>query len=259
MTLIVTLKCMDGVVVASDGQATGFSSGGPIRQKCKKIFELPGKVLMAASGTIGVIQRCREEIAKISRNISDYGLSGVVEERRGEKVEYITLRDKIKRLIFLINKDEKERHKAFYGEEKGATLADVIIVFYDKDRRRFRAWHVAPDGGDEFLDELGYGCSGIGDTFGYAFLKNFYSEDLTVKIGAVVAYRVIKEAIEIGAYGLGEPIDVWVMEKGEEENEEKIEVRQLSLEELNGLSDTCSMWVEAEKEVFRKKIRNESS
>ena len=250
MTLIVALRCRDGVVLASDGQATGFSSGGPIKQKCKKIFKLPGNVLIAASGTIGVIQRCRESIEMYSQAISGYGLNHVIEEEDGEK---ITLRDQIKKLVFSINKDEKERHKAFYGDERGAPLADIIIAFYDKNREEFRIWHVAPDGGDEFLDELGYGCSGIGDTFGHAFLKNFYSEDLDVRIGSVIAFRVINEAIEIGAYGLGEPIDVWIMERVEKD----IKVKQLSSEELNALSDVCRVWVEAEKEVFRKNIKNE--
>jgi len=255
MTLIVALKCKNGVILASDGQATGFSSGGPIKQKCRKVFELPGKVLIAASGTVGVIQRCRESIAMYSQDISNYGLNHIIEERIGEKVEYVALQDKIKYLVGYINIGEKERHKAFYGDEKGAPLADIIIVFYDRSQHKFRIWHVAPDGGDELLDELGYGCSGIGDTFGYAFLKNFYSEDLDVKIGALVAYRVIKEAIEIGAYGLGEPIDIWLMEIGGEGN---IKIKQFSPEELSALSDTCSMWVEAEREVFRRNIKGES-
>ena len=70
MTLIVALKCKNGVILASDGQATGFSSGGPIKQKCRKVFELPGKVLIAASGTVGVIQRCRDSIAEYSQKLS---------------------------------------------------------------------------------------------------------------------------------------------------------------------------------------------
>jgi len=171
MTLIVALKCRDGVVIASDGQATCFSSGGPVRQRCRKIFELPGKVLLGASGTIGVIQRCRDSIKGYSDRLSR-GLDELIEERRGERVEYVTLRDKIKKLVFFINKDERERHKAFHEKESGAPLADLLLVFYAENEERFRIWHIAPDGSDEFLDELGYGCSGIGDTFAYAFLKD---------------------------------------------------------------------------------------
>jgi len=251
VTLIIALKCTNGVILASDGQATSIASGGPIKQKCRKIFKLPGNVLLGASGTVGVIQRCRDNIAKYSEEISEYGLDYSTEERIEGHIKYITLRDKIKKLVFLINKGERERHKAFHGDERGAPLADIILVFYDKTQDKFRIWHVTPDGGDELLDELGYCCSGIGDTFGYAFLKNFYSEDLDIPTGTVIAYRVIREAIEIGAYGLGEPIDIWIIEK--EKNE--IKVKQLSTDELNALHDTCCMWREAEKEVFRKKVK----
>jgi len=41
MTLIIALKCRNGIVVASDGQATALSSGGPVRQKIQKIENLP--------------------------------------------------------------------------------------------------------------------------------------------------------------------------------------------------------------------------
>jgi len=254
MTLIIALKCKNGVILASDGQATGISSGGPIKQRCRKIFQLPGNALLGASGTVGVIQRCRDNIAMYSQDISEHGLDhtiGDIEERSDEKVKCVTLRDKIKGLVFFINKDEQERHKAFYGDERGAPLADIILVFYDKAQEKFRIWHVAPDGGDEFLDELGYGCSGIGDTFGYAFLKNFYSEDLDIQVGTVIAYRVIQEAIEIGAYGLGEPIDIWIIEKEGDD----IKVKSLSTDELSALHDTCCMWREVEKDVFKKKIK----
>jgi 20S proteasome alpha/beta subunit len=63
---------------------------------------------------------------------------------------------------------------------------------------KFRIWHVAPDGSEEFLDELGYGCTGIGDVFAYPLLKDYYNSDLGIEKGKLIAYRIIKDAIEIG-------------------------------------------------------------
>jgi len=245
MTLVIALECKDGIVMASDGQATAVSSGGPIRQKCEKISELHKGILLGASGTVGIIQRCRNEIKKFAKEIADHGLNfPLKEERPDSKIEEVIIRDKIRQIIFSINKFEKERHKEFYGREEGHPVADILIAFFDKKDEKFKIWHVGYDGGEELLDEFGYGCSGIGDTFAYAFLKNFYSENMTIETGKIVAYRVIKEAIEIGAYGLGDPISVWVITK------EKC--RQLGKEELTGLEHTYSIWKDLENRTFEK-------
>jgi len=251
MTLILALKCKDGVILASDGQATGISSGGPIRQRCKKIHKIAENVLLAASGSVGVIQRCRDAIRELARLIPKGGLDTPIpiKDKRSEgKMIDIFLRDKIRDVILRINKVEIERYKTFHGERKGPLpLADIILVFYDPKERRFRIWHVGPDGGEEFLDELGYGCSGIGDTFAHAYLKNFYDEGINVEMGKLIAYRVIKEAIEVGAYGLGEPIDIWVLK---EENG-KITTYELSEDELMGLEDSYHTWKEGERKIFK--------
>ena len=94
------------------------------------------------------------------------------------------------------------------------------------------------------LDEIGYGCSGSGDVFAHTLLKNYSVKDLDVEKGKIVAYRVIKEAIEIGAYGLGEPIDIWtITEKG---------CKRLTKEELMALDDAYNSWKEIEREIFEK-------
>jgi len=208
MTLIIAIKCKDGLIFASDGQATSFSSGGPIRQKYKKIYQLE-KLLVGASGTIGTIQRCRDCIERYAKTISDGSLNSLISDILPDgRVQNIPVRDKIRQLVFRINKDELERYKVFYGREEGAPLADILVALYDNEENTFRIWHVRPDGGEELLDELGYGCTGIGDIFAHAFLKDYYTSDLDVEKGKLVAYRVIKDAIEVGAFGLGEPIDI---------------------------------------------------
>ena len=56
---------------------------------------------------------------------------------------------------------------------------------------------------------------GNGDLFAYALLQKYQGRRLTLEKAAILAYKVIEEAIEVGAYGLGPPIDVWqVTEKG---------------------------------------------
>jgi 20S proteasome alpha/beta subunit len=249
MTLIIAIKCKDGLVFASDGQATSFSSGGPIRQKYKKIYQLGG-LLVGASGSVGTIQRCRDCIKRHSEIISKEGLNYIISDVLPDgKMRSIPVRDKIRQLIFEINKDELERHKAFHGKEEGAPVADILVALYDNEEETFRIWHVTPDGGEEFLDELGYGCTGIGDVFAYPLLKDYYTPDLDIEKGKIVAYRIIKDAVEIGAFGLGEPIDIWIMKRNTESK--KIEICNLKEEEVAALRDACTLWKDMENKIFK--------
>jgi len=247
MTLIIALRCTDGIVMASDGQATAMSSGGPVRQRIQKIFKLADNVLFGASGSIGIIQRCRDIIMKHSSELIR-GLSP-------------NTRDKIRDELLRILKGELERHKAFHGSTKGAQLADMLICtceFGSESVPIFRIWHICSDCSDELLDELGYGCSGIGDTFAYTLLSNYYSENIDIERGKVIAYRVIKDAINVGAYGLGEPIDIWVMKV----ERDCSRVNQLSDSEIMALNDAYMTWKEMERSVlkglFNKSDRSDS-
>jgi proteasome beta subunit len=51
--------------------------------------------------------------------------------------------------------------------------------------------------------------AGNGDLFAYALLQKYQGRSLTPEKAAILAYKVIEETIEVGAYGLGPPIDVW--------------------------------------------------
>lgn len=232
MTLVIALNCKDGIVMASDGQATGGSSGGPIRHRIQKIFKLTDNVIFGASGSVGTIQRSREIVQQFAQQLGTTGLDTGTKEQ-------------IRQQLFQIMKNELERHKSFHGKPEGAPLADTLICVRHQDSN-CRIWHIAPDCADEFLDELGYGCSGIGDTFAHTLLKIYYSSDLDTERGKLVAYRVIKEAIEIGAFGLGEPIDIWVMNKSDGK------IKQLTKEEIMALGDSHIAWRNMEREVFKK-------
>ena len=70
-----------------------------------------------------------------------------------------------------------------------------------------------------------------------------YCLDQTAEQGCLVAYRVLRDAIDIDAFGLGDPIDLWVAEQGD--------VRQKTQSEIFGLKDAYSAWIEAENQTFQ--------
>lgn len=231
MTLIISLACKDGVILASDGQATTFSTGGPIRRTISKIKHLGENKLWAASGTVGMIQKI------------ETAFNGFPKEILNAPLTEPQLRQAILKNAHTLRATELQRHRDLYGQGRDmeAEVADLIIV---ESQGSPRIWHINADCVDEFLEEFGYGTSGSGDIFAHTLLKNFKLKDLSVDQGCLIAYRVLRDAIDIGAFGLGEPIDIWVIDNNNG-------VKQKTQFEMFALRDSYASWMEAEEETFR--------
>lgn len=237
MTLIIVLNCKDGLVMASDGQATVGSSAGPVRQPIKKIERIGNKILVGGSGSVGIIQRYFDGLKEFSRNLLEQGLTP-------------GLRENIRQRIFNIMSNEVTRHLAFHRPLRDAQFphiptppfSDLIMAIFENENTK-KIWRIAPDGLDEFLEDIGYGCVGSGDIFAYTLLKNYNVKELDIEKGKLIAYRVIKEAIGVGAYGLGEPIDIWTVSKDG--------TKQVSEEEILALNTTYGVWLKMEQELFK--------
>lgn len=231
MTLIIGLACKDGVILASDGQATTSSTGGPIRMTMSKIKYLGNHKLWGASGSVGMIQKIESVFGNLPKEILNAPLSEP------------QLRQTIFQNAHTIRAQELERHRALYGSGRDAEagVADLLIIEYQGNPR---IWHITPDCADEFLEEFGYGTSGSGDIFAHTLLKNFKIKEFSLEQGALIAYRVLRDAIDIGAFGLGEPIDIWVIDKDG--------IRQKHENEMLALRDAYTTWIEAEEENFKR-------
>jgi len=237
MTLVVSLNCKDGLVMGSDGQATVGSSGGPIRQPIQKISPIGKKILVSGSGHVGIIQRYLDGINKFNRDLLQDRLTP-------------ELREKIRRTVFDIMQNEANRHIAFHKPLKDAgfphasipPFSELLFACLENNGDK-KIWRIGADGSDEFLEEVGYGCIGSGDIFAYTLLRNYEVKELDTEKGELIVYRVIKEAIKVGAYGLGEPIDVWRITKDG--------IDRLSDDEIMALDNTYGAWIKMEQELFK--------
>jgi proteasome beta subunit len=233
VTLVVALACQDGCVFASDGQATVYSSGGPIKQPIQKIKKLGDHTLWGASGSLGLIQRIGARLDSVPTEYKNAGLDNLVSDISG--------------IVYQLRGETLQRHRNLYGQERDHEAETVDLLLAEYRGGNSRILHVTRDGITEFLEEIGIGASGIGDTFAYTILKGFNVRQLTVDAGKVLAYRVIRDAIDVGAFGLGEPIDIWVItEQG---------AKQMSPEEMAAIRDTHKLWMEADAETFQQLFR----
>jgi hypothetical protein len=74
VTLIIGIKCKEGIVVASDGAATmGSFNQSTLIQPLKKLTIIDGKVIVGVSGSVGLGQKI---VASVDRTYKDNLLSG---------------------------------------------------------------------------------------------------------------------------------------------------------------------------------------
>jgi len=189
MTLILAIPCTDGILVASDGQVTA----GMVRSSGQKIFKLNDNCLWGASGEIALIQRVRERL----QGVNNAPLSQLRDQIAQIVQECIT---ELLRLDFRTQFCQKDPNSLLQ-------LHPGDFVFIEGSPQP-RILHVIANGTPEWITDRAF-ATGSGDLFAYALLQKYQGRPIELEKGAVLAYKVIEEAIAVGAYGLGPPIDLW--------------------------------------------------
>lgn len=228
MTLIIAIPAQDGIIFASDSQVTD----GAVRCTAKKIFTLNDHALWAASGELALIQRVAERIEAFPN--------------RGQSL--IDIRDTLGQFVkdavqSLLNVDFRTQ---FFLQNPAALLGlhlgDFLFVEY---RDKPRILHISVNGTPEWVDGR-VKATGSGDLFAHALLQKYAGISLSCEHAKLLAYKVIEEAMEVGSYGLGPPIDVWeVNPKG---------VKQFAEQEIAALEDAAHLLRSREVELLTGRI-----
>jgi proteasome beta subunit len=190
MTLILVLPTRDGIVMASDGQVTA----GMVRTTDQKIWPLNDRCLWAASGELALIQRVEERLEILPSNDS-----------------LQQLRDKI---CEIVKQCVTELLRLDFRTDFLSSDPDLLLKLHPGDfvfaecLQSPAVLHVLVNGTPEWITNRPF-ASGSGEMFAYALLQKYQGLDLNMEEGALLAYKVLEEAIAVGAYGLGPPIDVW--------------------------------------------------
>lgn len=192
MTLIIAIPATDGVVMGSDSQVTI----GEIRQTGVKIKKLSNYCVWAASGELALIQRVEEDI---QQNIAS------------REARLASLRDTLsasvnKAVTSLLNIDFRTQ---FCGNNPNMLLGlhpgdFVFAEYYDNHPCIL---HIEANGTAEWVDFPF--ATGGGASFAYALMQKYQGRQFDVLLSSVLVYKVIEEAINVGSYGLGAPIDIW--------------------------------------------------
>lgn len=219
MTLILALPARNGVVLASDGQLTA----GAVRSPAHKLFQLNPRCAWAAAGEVALIQRVAERLQGSSM---DQPLGGLRDDLASIVKECVT------RLL------QTDFRTPFCHDNPEVLLSlhpgDFVFVEWSGGPRIL---HVASRGTAEWIEGRPF-ATGSGDLFAYALLRKYHGSELDVEQAKLLAVKVIEEAIEVGAYGLGPPIAVWSLGEGG--------LSRCDEDEMAGLADSAGLLRELE-------------
>lgn len=223
MTLIIALRCTDGVIMASDSQST--EEAGNIGYPVPKIFELIPRAVWGGSGSGQIIRELRQQFDSVRDQLE---ASPAIAQS----------------LVSVVKPVLQAHYNNFIpnvpGLAPGSPATGVLAAGYSKDSG---AWIVEVDPRCQYThyDELGFHA--IGSAAGFAQLANalmahFEPKNRPLSHGMLVAYRVMDAAIETSGFGVGPPIQMWVVDaKG---------ARELAKEELDEVQSNVGGWKELE-------------
>ncbi|HVE68882.1 MAG TPA: hypothetical protein VNB64_09910 [Solirubrobacteraceae bacterium] len=225
MTLVLAIRCREGLVLASDGQATSDAAGQPTRQPGRKLFDIGGRVAWGAAGSVGLQQTLRRELADLNGHGGD--ADGV---RR--------------RLVSAVVPIQQQALRDFVPHP-AAEPPDLACIFCWCDRDGPRILSVPRTGGDHQVHSR-YSAIGTGDIFAdfaMATIAHLGTAELGLEQAKMVAYKAIADAIEVAAVYLGPPIQMYVVTSGG--------ARPVPREEIEGgLADSVEAWKERQRETL---------
>ncbi|PIQ25176.1 hypothetical protein COW36_22985 [bacterium (Candidatus Blackallbacteria) CG17_big_fil_post_rev_8_21_14_2_50_48_46] len=192
MTLILAIPTTQGIVLASDTQYTS----GEVRTTGPKIYPLNNQCAWAGAGEIALIQRVQEAIESAPNRHSLNELRDTLARMVQQSVR--TLLD-LDVLTEFVQADPSLLLSLHPGD----------FIFAEYHQGEPRMLHITSSGTPEWISSLF--ASGNGANFAYALMQKYQNTSLSLESASLLAYKVIDETIQVGAYGLDYPIDIWLI------------------------------------------------
>lgn len=227
MTLILALACAEGIVVAADRQATFASAGQPTRVTEDKLWQLgDAPVVVGFSGVVGIAQNINAALDK--------------PPKKYQKQSIVKSRGEFNKRISKVLKDA-QRHFVRIDPKAGEPECDTLIAGYTEGE----PWilEINRNGIAEQHEHRGFHAIGSGEVFARfacAFMYEKEVRNLGLFPAQALAYRTIATAIDVAAWGLGGPIQMWVVDSKD--------VCRMDERQLQAVRDAVELWKKNERE-----------
>jgi 20S proteasome alpha/beta subunit len=207
MTLILAIPTQHGIVLASDTQYTS----GEVRTTGPKIYPLNAQCAWAGAGEIALIQRVQEaiETASTHHSLAEFrdSLARMVQQSVRALLELDVLTEFVQADPSLL-----------------LSLHPGDFIFAEFNQGQPRMLHITSSGTPEWISSMF--ATGNGANFAYALMQKYQNIPLSLESASLLAFKVIDETIQVGAYGLDYPIDIWLIR---EEGLARLEEKELLL------------------------------
>lgn len=211
MTVIVALRCAEGVVIGADSAVTlGTLGHQTVRQTYEKIEVVDGRALVAVSGPVGLAQRIVGEVQK----------GGAEKRFRGEPWEVMTV---LRRSFAPHIEDELRAAQQAVpvigpAAAQASALSHSIVAMPVRGEARLFQFDAlgAPE---EATAQLPFACVGSGqplaDPF-MAFLRSiFWDEGKFPRLtdGIFATLWTVQQAIDVAPSGIAGPAQLFTLER----------------------------------------------
>ncbi|MHB8142803.1 MAG: Ntn hydrolase family protein [Thermoleophilia bacterium] len=210
MTLIIGIKCADGIVIAADGAATlGNIGSQTLRQPVKKLSILHGKVVVGVSGPVGLGQ-------KIVQGVDDlYGENKLSGKNNCDamKVFSESLREQIRPEFEMTQVSSK----VLGNTAVNSVLSSTIIALPIK-REACLIQFDYQGSSEQATEDLPFISIGSGEPIADPFLgfirRIFWKDGIPETNGGIfAALWTLRHAISLHPGGVADPIQIVVLKK----------------------------------------------
>lgn len=227
MTLVLALNAQDGVILASDGQATA-AGGVPTKTSTEKLDVLHDRIAFGCAGEAGLRQRIVEAL----------------EEKVGAEICARPFDDLREDLHAAVNEVQQWSRSSFVAGNVLDNAPPVEVLFGGFTDDEPWVYEVTGNGHDQ-RHHLGEAI-GHGRHFAAYALNSVEHYELTssgLNQVRLLAYRAVDDAIRTDAAKLGQPVQlVEVTSSG---------AKRLSAEEVESVKGSMITWREREAEIFK--------
>lgn len=233
MTVVIALRCNDGLLVASDSQGTESASAmhETTRHEVQKVFCVGERAAWGASGLASVITDLGPKLDRVS---------GSIAQTSDPCDTYV-------RPVRAVLKTHYDRYlEVPDGQRASSPASSFLSAGYGKDDEPYIV-EVDPNCTTSRYDQIGFHSIGSGAAFArmaQALMAHFRVRERSLSHGLLVAYRVLDAVINTSAFGVGGPIQMAQVTPSEG-------ARLLDEEELDEIASKVGLWQELEQETLQ--------
>ena len=208
MTLIIGLKCSDGIVVGSDGAATLGNIAGlrTVMQPVPKLTIIKDKIIVGVSGPVGLGQLYCDRVDQVSNSLRDDQGPEVCRKLRGAFLQDAEITFKVAALATQIMGPSAQVGALHQTLVALATRGTPHLIQFD--------YQCAPEMATDDLPFVAIGSGqSIADPF-LAFLRRVFWKGClpTIPEGGFAVMWTLMHAIRTAPGGIAEPIHLALLE-----------------------------------------------